>query len=180
MTGGELTWGVIRDRDANLDRVINGYRRLAEEKGIDNLLIWPFYSIENLFLSPSLIFDAVTERTPQLTLDVVRDKLEEITTSMHDEVLRLYISRAQIEYRRLDLGSEALRDSIDFVNGLARLSDRLMYYPGKKIFGQLVQWLQNEHGLNLRMDDLIEAINVDDPPEACREFLRLVSEMEND
>jgi hypothetical protein len=50
------------------------------------------------------------------------------------------------------------------------LEERLKFYPGKKIFGQFVQLLQNNYGINLRLDDIVAVLNKNNAPEDLKKL----------
>lgn len=179
MIGTTLSWGVVRDRDANLPGVIDEYVRKAHAGGINNLFIWPFYCIENLLLDPLLVHHALLKRKPDLAISDgdIAEILENVVRTMEAEVGSIYVTKAQVAYR--NLGKEgpfetAARDAISFLGGLNSRQDRLGAFPGKKLFGQMVQELQNRTGINIRLEDLADEMSVNAVPNALRDLFKMI------
>jgi predicted ATPase len=179
MIGAPLSWGVVRDRDANLPDVIDEYVRKAQADGIANVLVWPFYCLENLLLDPSLVHRALLRMKPNLTLTEgdIAAVLDRVLGTMQADVGSAYVTKAQVAYR--NLGREgafeaAARDAIAFLGGLQSLPDRLRAFPGKKVFGQMVQELQNQTGINIRLDDLADELDVNAVPQSLQDLFAMI------
>jgi hypothetical protein len=85
--------------------------------------------------------------------------------------------RVEVAYR--NLGKEgafeaAARDAISFLKGLHSLPDRLRAFPGKKVFGQMVQEIQNRTGTNIRIEDLADEINVNAVPQPLQDLFMMI------
>ena len=73
----------------------------------------------------------------------------------------VYVTKTQTAYR--DLNKEnpfdsGARDAVNFLSSLETFEQRLQYFPGKKIFGQFVQILQDQYGINMRLDEIISVL----------------------
>lgn len=182
MIGAQLTWAVVRDRDANLPRVIEWHREQAAELGIPHCHIWEGYSIENLLLDPHLVAAAVGLKSPApgLGVDELSYLLQQAVQLVEEDSLAAFVTKAQAAYRKWGVENaydQAAQDALNFLRGLTELEQKLLYYPGKRIFGQLVQLLQEEHGINLRLDDIVAQLTEDNAPEDIRRFVDMLREI---
>jgi predicted ATPase len=183
MIGAPLTWAVVRDRDANLPRVIERYKEQAEELGVSHLHIWKTYSIENLLLAPELVTAALHHKGSDVDLEIegVRALLQEAVREIEPGVRGSFITKTQAAYREFDMApnpfDEGARDAANFLAELDDLEKKLQYYPGKKIFGQFVKLLQERHGINLRLDDIVAVLNEENAPEDIKLFTQMLVDL---
>jgi hypothetical protein len=182
MIGTQLTWAVVRDRDANLPEAIEHYRKQAEELGIPRFHIWGTYSLENLLLDPDLLVEALNAKAPEagLQVEAIRELLEEAIELIEPEVRGPFITKAQLAYR--EIGKEnpydaAARDAANFLAGINTFEEKLRFYPGKRIFGQFVRLLQEKYGVDLRPEDIVVVINKDNAPEDIKSFMQMLDEL---
>jgi len=180
MIGAPLTWAVVRDRDANLPRVIEQYKEQAKELGISYLHIWETYSIENLLLDPGLLIEAIHNKAPDVELETedIWVLLEKAVQEIESDVNWLFVTKTLDAYRKFDMAERpqdaASRDAVSFVTELNTLEQKLRHYPGKRIFGQFVRLLQERHGINLRLDDIVAVLNEDNAPEDIKRFAQML------
>lgn len=180
LIGAKLTWGAIRDGDANLPEIRDKYVTIAKDNGFQFFHIWGRYSIENYLIDPKLLINAIKKKkATNLTEDSVRGLLEESVRSIEDEVSGTFVTRTQTSFRSFqldpnpfDAGAVA---ATKYLRGLTTLEEKLAAYPGKKIFGVFVEKTQSLHGVNIRLDDIVAEItpeNVDIEVKECLESLK--------
>ncbi|MGZ3569954.1 MAG: hypothetical protein ACXU9W_14320, partial [Thermodesulfobacteriota bacterium] len=170
---------VLRDRDSNLSEVVEYYKDQAIKSGIKKIFVWGSYCIENLLLNPTFIYEALVRLIPKdpPQLDKVRDLLNEALDIVKPDVGGVYVTKTQVAYRAMDRENpfdNGARDAVNFVTSLGKLEDRLKYYPGKKVFGQFVQLLQNKYGINLRLEDIIIMVTKDNVPKDIKDLFSLL------
>ncbi len=179
--GAKLSWAILRDRDANLPEVIEEYRKKSEILGIENLFIWSCYSIENLLLDPKLIEMALSKKYTNncLTIEHIQNLLKQAIEKITTDVVSIFITKAQTAYKFLGKDNpfdKGAKDAYSFISSLTTLESKLKYFPGKRIYGQFVQLLQDNNGFTLRLEDIITVINKDNSP---KDFLSLFKILEN-
>jgi hypothetical protein len=179
MIGAQLHWGVVRDRDANLADVIAEFVEKAQADGIVNLFIWPFYSIENLLLDPSLVHRALRKRNP--TIPITQKDLttifEECAAAIRADMVAAYVTKAQVSYRNLGRPGAfeaGAHDAAKFVEERQTLVEALSAFSGKRLFGQLVEKLQARVGINVRIEELADEIDVNAVPQPLQELFQMI------
>jgi hypothetical protein len=182
MIGAPLSWGVVRDRDANISGVIDAYSIQAEQSGIRKFFVWNFYGLENALLRPEFIHQALvrlkSDNAP--TLDIVRNLLNDAVEIVKPDVGGVYVTKTQGAYRALGKQNpfdDGARDAFNFVSSLQTLEERLQYYPGKKVFGQFVQLLQDRYGINLRLEDIVAVLSKEKAPGELRRLFSMIEEL---
>ncbi len=179
MIGSPISWAVLRDRDANLPGVVEFYKQLAIDSGIPKIIIWGSYCLENQLLNPELIHQALIQsgaKNPPQLGDINR-LLNEAIEIIRPEIYGIYIDKAQSSYKAMDKQNPyvtAGNDAGNFVASFQTLDEKLKYYPGKKVFGQFVQLLQTQYGINIRFEDIVAALNKDNAPEDVRNLFTLI------
>jgi predicted ATPase len=182
MIGASLSWAVVRDRDANIPEVINAYKTQAEQSGIRELFVWDSYCLENVLLTPELIHRGLVrlKNDDAPTLEIICSHLNEALDIVKPDVGGVYVTKTQAAYRALGKENpfnDGARDAFNFVSSLQTLEERLQYYPGKKVFGQFVQLLQDRHGINLRLDDIIAVLSKGNAPEELKRLFSALEEL---
>ena len=182
MIGAKLSWAVLRDRDANLPSVIDEYKSQASKLGIQNLFIWETYSLENLLLSQELLSIALSKKYPGSTITTpqIIELLKGATDIVEPDVGGVYITKAQSAYRALgreNAFDQGAADAYRFVSSLDTLEERLKYYPGKKIFGQFIQQLQDKYGLTLRLEEVAQGISAANAPKDIHNLYKMFSKL---
>lgn len=182
MIGAKLSWAVLRDRDANLPNVIDEYKAQAKQSGIQNLFIWETYSLENLLLTQELLSIALARKYSESTISTqqIRELLQEATHLVEPDVGGVYITKAQNAYRTLGKENaldQGARDAYRFVSSLDTLERKLKYFPGRKVFGQLVQLLQEKHSLTLRLEEVIQGVSEVNVPEDIQKLYTMCSKL---
>lgn len=182
MIGASLTWAVLRDRDANIPEVIEAYKVKAEKIGISTLFIWESYSLENMLLYPNLLLEALIQLNDNdaLSLDDVKNMLVSSIESIRPDIGGVYVTKTQTIYR--DLGKDnpfdsGARDAVNFISSIQTFEQCLKYYPGKRIFGQFVQLLQQKYGINMRLDNIVAILNKDNAPENMKQLFHLLGNL---
>jgi predicted ATPase len=179
MIGAKLTWAVVRDRDANLPEVIDEYVEQAGQLGITNLHIWETYSLENLLLQPELVLNALNVKYPDFDLereDVVA-LLDETMQAVRPEVGGVFITKTQTAYRAFGKDNpfdSGASNAYQFLDTLDTFERRLKYYPGKKVFGQFVQLLQERYSRTLRLDEIVEVLSPENVPEDINRLMSVL------
>ena len=179
MIGAPLSWAVLRDRDANLYDVVDYYRDQANNIGIKTIFIWGSYCLENLLLNEELIHRALVQLAPHdpPKAEDVQDLLNAALDVVKPEIGGVYVTKTQVAYRAMNKENpfdEGARVAVNFVSSLQSLEDRLKYYPGKKVFGQFVHLLQNQYGINLRLEDILAVLDKDNAPEDVKNLFTLL------
>ena len=182
MVGTQLVWAVVRDRDANIPQVIEEYRKEAAGFGISNLHIWDGYSVENLLLDQGLISAAIHSVDPDIELgtDQVVELLERAVGKVNSKVKGSFVTKTQAAYRKFEEPrsfDQAATDAINYLQEIDTIEQKLKYYPGKRIFGQFVQLLQNEHGINLRLDNIVAVLDAENAPEDIQDFVQMLRDV---
>jgi hypothetical protein len=182
MIGAKLSWAVLRDRDANLPSVIDEYKAQAAQSGIQNLFIWETYSFENLLLTQELLSIALTRKYPKGTIGTqqIRELLQQAIKLVEPDVGGVYITKTQTAYRTLGKDNpfdKGAADAFRFVSSLDTLEKKLKYFPGRKVFGQFVQLLQEKHNLTLRLEEIIQGITEANVPEDIQRLYTMCSEL---
>jgi predicted ATPase len=177
MIGSQLSWAVLRDRDANLSEVVDYYKQQAIDAGIKTIFIWGSYCLENLLLEPGLIHLALVQLNPKTLpdLDEVRTLFNAALELVQPDIGGVYVTKAQVAYRNMgkeNSFSEGANDAVNFVTSLTTLEDRLKYYPGKKVFGQFVQILQDQYGINMRLEDIVAVLNEANAPQDIKDLFK--------
>lgn len=182
MIGAQLSWAVLRDRDANLPSVIEDYKSQAEELEIRHLFVWETYSLENLLLTPELLSIALSKKYSESPTNIqqVRELLQEATNFVGPDVGGVYVIKAQNAFRALDRENafdQGAKEAFKFVNSLDTLERKLKYYPGKKVFGQFVKLLQDKYSLTLRLEEVIQGISTANAPKDIQKLYTMLSEL---
>lgn len=179
MIGAKLSWAVLRDRDSNLPNVIDDYKSKAKELGIPHIFIWETYSLENLLLTKELLNLALIKKYPNSSINIqqIEDILLEAINIIKPDVGGVYITQAQNMYHILhkeDAYNNGAKDAHNFVSSIDTLEKQIKYYPGKKLFGQFVNLLQEKHGFTLRLDDIIQCINIENVPQDIKKLTEML------
>ena len=180
MIGAPLTWYVLRDRDSSTDTMLDHMKEQAEKKGIEHYHIWERYSLENYLLDLSVILPAIQYKASSKGVDVpTENEIRHLLEAACDEVLKetkaSFITSAQGYYFRHSLGGDDLRqravdDALKLLESANNLESQLRLLPGPKIFGQFVQKLQAEKGLNIRIEDLVQHLSTDNAADELKFF----------
>ena len=180
MTGLEIEWFVLRDRDSATPRALSHLHRQAIDKGIPNYHIWESCCWENCLLEPPMLLRTIEKKSRERgvvdapSASWVERTLEKVASAVLEEVRPVFLSEAQSFYVRNELGDrprdDALRDSLAYLDTCASLDAALRILPGPRLFGRFVVALQEEHGLTLSIGEVIDSLSADDVPEEIREF----------
>ena len=182
MIGARVSWAVLRDRDANLPSVIDEYKLQASKLGIQDLFIWDTYSLENLLLTQELLSIALSKKYLGSTIDTkqVTSLLQEAIELVGPDVGGVYITKAQNAYHTLGRENpfdQGAAEAYKFVSSFDTLEKKLKYYPGKKVFGQFVQLLQERHGLTLRLEEIVQGISAVTAPKDINNLYKMLSKL---
>ncbi|MFC1662369.1 ATP-dependent endonuclease, partial [Gemmatimonadota bacterium] len=181
MIGADLRWGVVRDSDANVPEVKNGFRKQAEELGFPIYHVWDRYSIENYLIEPQLVLAAVRRVAPgcEVSLEEIEELLGEVVASLEEHVDATFVSNTQIAYRdvleRENWHQDGAGAAVKFLKSLDGLDKKLHAYPGRRIFGRFVEAFQEREGVHLRIDDLVTVLDRDNAPAELIECLDKVA-----
>jgi predicted ATPase len=165
LVGGALHWAVIRDSDASLPEVKAEYMKIGTGLGAAYFHQWERHSLENYLIEPHLLVAAIRAKYPQSTFDEeeTRKLLTEAASAVEDDASGTFVTRAQLAYRDFklaenpyDVGAAA---AAKYLRQVSTLEQKLQVYPGKKIFGEFVQHLQQAHKLTLRIDDVVAILD---------------------
>ncbi|HPR53652.1 MAG TPA: ATP-binding protein [Deltaproteobacteria bacterium] len=181
LVGGALTWAVLKDRDATLPEVAERITTAGNALGSHMFHQWTQYSIENLLLDETLIQLAIQRRTDS-PFDVanLRTILDEILATVEDEVAGTFVTKAQQAYRDFEIDDRPYEAgaaaATRYLRSLQDRTQKLSVYPGKRIFGLMVQKLQEQHRITLRITDLVDVITRDNCPKELADFLGRLQE----
>jgi len=99
---------------------------------------------------------------------VIRDLLRKAVASVEDAVSGAFVTRAQHAFSDLKLSDKAHDDgaaaATRYLRQLDTVDKKVMAFPGKQLFGEFVSLLQKEHGVNLRVEDVIARFDTDNTP----------------
>lgn len=180
LIGSSLSWGVIRDLDSTIPSIRQKYEEIGKKLGAKYFHIWNMHSLENYLLKPTLILTAINARfnEKKLSLNDIESFLSTVVNNIEDEESAVFITRAQHAYKEFDLDANPLSAGATAANRylkqLDNLDKKISAYPGKLIFGKLGELLQKEHGINLRIEDLIAILTTENVPE---EILHCLNEL---
>lgn len=183
--GSKLRWGVIRDSDANIPAVKAKHRELAASIGIPVFHQWALYSIENYLLNPVLLAAAANKKKTNNAIDEdsIRTLLEKAVLQIEGEVTGSFVTKTQNAYRVFQMSDkpydDGARDATNYLLGLKDAKDKLAVYPGKRIFGALVELLQANYGLNLRLEEVIAELTPENAPTELKECPALMQRFES-
>lgn len=180
LIGAKLNWAVIRDSDANVPAVKSEIEKQAAALGIPLFHLWSRYSIENYLLEIPLIVKAIKSGVPKTEVDdaTVRSLLTKALAQLENDVDATYVRMAQVAYRDLmrdeNWPHNGAAAGVEYAKSLKTLEDRIRGYPGRRAFGKFVLLLQESHGIQLRIDDLVTALDKKNAPAELSEcFERL-------
>lgn len=183
LIGADLRWGVVRDSDANIPEVKAKVVEQADELGFPVFHLWSRYSLENYLLEPELICAAVKRLSPDIELgtDAVEALLCRAIEDIEDDIGGLFVTNTQNAFRDI-LGEQHWYNdgavaATKYLRTLTGLEDRLHAYPGKRIFGRFVQYLQDSMGVHLRIDDVVAVLTPDNAPTELLEALRKLDDI---
>jgi predicted ATPase len=183
LVGAKLRWGAIRDSDANIPEIKGRHEQVAQELGIPVFHQWGRYGIENYLIEPFLIAATIKRKAPEINLDAaaIETLLDEAIAAVEDNVSGPFVTKTQTAYRLyqmsenpFDAGASA---ATRYLRSLNTREAKIAAYPGKRIFGAVVEALQAKHKVNIRLDDLIGEITPDNAPEElmrCFEKLQAI------
>ncbi len=171
LVGADLSWAVIRDGDVATPVVRQAVHDELQRMNIPAFHIWSRYTIENYLLDPTMIAGAVAKRRPgvEFSTSDAEALLDEVLEALVTESTTLYVNRTQAAFRRYELSTGPLeagtKAAVEYLASVVSREDRLRDYPGKSVYGQVVERLQQSHGVNIRILDLVEQLtptNADD------------------
>lgn len=177
LVGSKLTWGVVRDGDASVPAVKIKQDEEAARLNIPFFHRWERYSLENYLLEPNLLLATIRAKKPDIDIsedDVLRflAKAVEKTTEDADAA---FVTRAQLAYRDLKLADNphdaGAKAATKFIKEIDTLEKKIALYPGKRIFGAFVQEIQEELGINIRVDDVVAILTPENMPREIAEAL---------
>ena len=183
--GGNLTWFALRDRDFSVSEVLASHNQEATRRGIANYHIWTRHSIENYFLEPDRLLEAIARKLPQdaanrPTPADVSELLRSAVAAAQQEAETQLVTETQEAYRKYQLhenhrehGAEAgLRFNREECRELA---GKLHYYPGATVLGKFVGEAQTRYGTNIRPEDIIATFT---PGNVPQEIARLLERLD--
>jgi hypothetical protein len=178
ITGGTLRWGVVRDSDSNVPKAKEAYKKVGESLGAGYFHQWERHSLENYLLDAQLLLSAVKARAPKTAVSVekIDGLLAAAVAEVEDLVSGPFVTRAQHAFRDLKLAENphdaGATAATKFLRQTQELTDKLKVYPGKLIFGKMVELMQNQLGINLRIEDVIAVLTPDNAPQELVQCLR--------
>jgi len=130
-------------------------------------------------MEPQLILDAIKKKIPPPNVDIasIEDALSDAIRKIEPEIRGPFITKAQTAYRDFEIAGNPFEvgaaEATNFLVELGQDRDaKLRCYPGKKLFGQLVQILQERWGVNLRLEELVSVVTRDKIDKEVVDFLK--------
>ena len=81
----------------------------------------------------------------------------------------------QTAYRQFQLDPNPLVAGANaaavYLTSLATREAKVSAYPGKRLFGAFVEALQEDYGVNIRLDDIVAEITENNAPEELKQCL---------
>ncbi|HYB60658.1 MAG TPA: AAA family ATPase [Methylomirabilota bacterium] len=181
IVGGNLTWFALRDRDFSVQEVMAKHIEEAERKGIANYHIWTRHSIENYFLEPANLCEAIRRKLPQdfptkPTPEEVTDLLQVAVDAAQQEAETKLITETQKAFRKYELAENPIEHGAQAAlrfnhEECAGLPGKLRYYPGATVLGKFVGEVQEKYGTNIRPEDIIATFTTENAPPELLELL---------
>lgn len=173
--GGNLRWFALRDRDFSVPEVLEKHNQEATRKGIASYHIWARHSIENYFLEPDRLLEAVNRKLPQdginrMTPADVTELLQSAVTAAEQEAETQCVTETQEAYRKYEVHENHREHGANAALRFNRhecreLVGKLHYYPGATVLGRFVGEVQRKYGTNIRPEDIIATFTPENAPE---------------
>ena len=146
----------ILDRDYHTKSEIEERYQKANDLGV-NLHIWSQKEIENYLLSPDVLHRYISKRVSKRTqppdLDEIREKVEELASSMEDDVFDAFSSEelARDRDKRLKRSNKTARD---FIKPYMENRTMQLIVSGKELISKLSTWSQSEFNVQINVNAL--------------------------
>ena len=133
----------------------------AREKKI-NLHVWDKKEIENYAINPDVIFRYLftCKRKGEITMEMLKGKINEIVAGMKDEVLNGIA--AEIQRNISGMNEEAMEDAWEELNN--RWIQPLDIIPGRWFFINLSMWTQENYGVSVSARQVIPFFKPEEVP----------------
>ena len=165
LVGSTLRWGIIRDSDANVPEIKSALAKELASLGGAMSHLWGRYSLENYLLDVPLLKEALSGRGLDIAESDIENILQRASDDLQDDVGSAFITGTQWGYRDLLKDENWVHSGATAANrhlrSLTDLQDCIASYPGRRFFGRFVHRLQNEHGIQLRIDDVVSVMRTD-------------------
>jgi AAA15 family ATPase/GTPase len=164
----------ILDSDYHSESEIE--ERIKEAKSLGIILhIWERKEIENYLFSPTAIFRIIKQnkRTSQaLSLQIIENKLDELTESMKTEVTDKFADEIQSKNRQWKPSTinQKAREKIDSL-----WYNKMNVVSGKELLNKFNNWLNNEYKTSLSMNGLAREFKREEIPP---EMIKVISAIE--
>ena len=140
----------------------------ASDLGV-NLHIWSQKEIENYLLSPDVLLRYISKRVSKRTqlpdLDEIREKVEELASSMEDDVFDAFSSEELARNRESGL-KRSNKSARDFIKPYKENSTMQLIVSGKELISKLSTWSQSEFNVQINVNALArEFQKTEIPPE---------------
>ena len=185
LIGGQLKWGILRDRDHAPPLMYQHLIKIASEKSFPTFHIWGRYSLENYLLEPPLLQQCIEQRAKNIgkqspTAQQVETILSEVADSIKSEISGSFITQAQHDYRTHELGDNPAEKAATDVtawldSSMKNLDGKITALPGAKLFGKFVERLQAEHGINISLEDVIGVIDSQNAPQELVDVMNKIA-----
>lgn len=133
----------------------------AREKKI-NLHVWDKKEIENYAINPDVIFRYLftCKRKGEITMEMLKGKINEIVAGMKDEVLNGIA--AEIQRNTSGMNEEAMEDAWEELNN--RWIQPLDIILGRRFFINLSMWTQENYGVSVSARQVIPFFKPEEVP----------------
>ena len=181
LVGSPLRWGIIRDSDANVPEIKSALVDELASLGGAMSHLWRRYSLENYLLDVPLLKEALSGRGLDIEESDIENLLQRASDDLQDDVDSPFITGTQWGYRDLLNDSNWVHSGASaagrHLRSLTGLQDRIASYPGRRFFGRFVHHLQNEKGIQLRIDDVVSVMRADNVDRELIECFEKLSEI---
>ena len=147
----------------------------ARERKI-NLHIWDKKEIDNYAINTDAIFRYITtcKRKGDITIELLKDKINELVTGMKDEVLNGIA--AEIQKNSSGKSEAAMEDAWEELNN--RWIQPLDIVSGRRFFITLSMWTQEKYGVSISARQVIPFFKPDEVPYEAQIVISAIMEGE--
>lgn len=136
-------------------------RQEAKARGI-NLHIWDKKEIDNYAINPDVIFRYINmyKRQGDITLELLNDKIHDIISGMHDDVLNGMT--VELQMNDVERSEAAMEEAWEELKD--RWHEPLDVISGRLFFSQLSAWTLANYGINISARQVIPCFKSQEVP----------------
>jgi ABC-type cobalamin/Fe3+-siderophores transport system ATPase subunit len=159
LVGASLQWGVVQDSHSNIPVVKEKINESAKNLKIPLFHQWQRHSMENYLIEPVLLKTAVEKKKTEISLDKIKELLSIVVSKIQVDAESDLIEKTEVAFKKFEIAGDPRRAAVEYKNSLDTLEKKLAVFPGKKILGGFIEELQNKYGIQLRLTEILNAIN---------------------